>query len=103
MSRGAFPRITAAAIAGLSAGVAAALVAPAGAQSLPEGDGKALVQTICNACHDLSPITGSGGFTRRDWEQVVQSMIDMGATIRPDEVTVIVNYLTTSFPPKGAK
>lgn len=96
-----FPKIAGAAIVGLSAGTMAALNAHAVAQGLPNGDGKELVQMICSGCHDLSPITGSGGFTRRDWEQVVQSMIDMGAAIRPEEVTVIVNYLATSFPPKG--
>jgi len=96
-----FPKIAAAAIVGLSAGVIAALNIPAVAQGLPDGKGKELVGRICVACHDLSPITTSGGFTRRDWEQVVQSMIDMGADITPDEVPQIVNYLATSFPPKG--
>lgn len=101
MSMPAFPKIMAAAFSGLSVGIAAAVVAPAGAQGLPDGKGKELVRETCQACHDLSPITGSGGFSRRDWEMVVQSMIDMGATIRPEDVTVIVNYLAASFPPKG--
>jgi cytochrome c5 len=96
-----FPRIAAAAIAGLSAGVIAALNIPAAAQGLPDGKGKDLVGRICVSCHDLAPITTSGGFTRRDWEQVVQSMIDMGADITPDEVPQIVSYLAASFPPKG--
>ena len=97
-----FPKVAAAAIAGLSAGVITALNFPAVAQSLPEGKGKELVGRICVSCHDLAPITTSGGFTRRDWEQVVQSMIDMGADITPDEVPQIVNYLAASFPPKGS-
>ena len=100
MTKRAVPTIAAATLAG-ALGAIAAFTAPTLAQGLPDGNGKELVRMICNGCHDLSPITGSGGFTRRDWEQVVQSMIDMGATIRPEDVTVIVNYLATSFPPKG--
>jgi len=96
-----FRTVAAAAIAGLSAGVVAALNVPAVAQSLPDGKGKDLVARICVACHDLSPITTSGGGSRGDWEMVVQSMIDMGADITPDEVPQIVNYLATSFPAKG--
>ena len=98
MRRG-FAKVAAAAIVGLSVGVAAA-VAPAGAQGLPEGKGKDLVRRICVSCHDLSPITSSGGFSRREWEMVIQSMINMGADITGDEIPVLVDYLTASFPAK---
>src|SRR5262245_8896412 len=77
----------------------AAATFPASAQSLPDGNGKELVQTICTACHDLSPITGAG-FDRAGWDSVVNNMRDMGASIKPEEVPVIVNYLTANFPPK---
>jgi cytochrome c5 len=103
MMRRAFPKIAAATIAGWGAGALAAMFAPALAQGLPDGKGKELVRGLCQSCHDLSPITGSGGFSRRDWEMVVMSMIDMGAAIKPEEVPVIVNYLAASFPPKTTK
>ena len=77
-----------------------AIVAPALAQNLPAGNGKEMVEMICQGCHDLSPITTSIGFSRADWETVIKSMIDMGADIKPDQATVIVNYLATNFPPK---
>lgn len=54
----------------------------------------------CSGCHDLSPITGAG-FSRADWDSVVKNMIDMGARIKPEDVSVIVNYLAASFPPKA--
>jgi len=79
---------------------ALAIFAPALAQNLPNGNGKDMVQTICTACHDLSPITDSIGFSRADWETVVKSMVDMGADIKPDQIPVIANYLATNFPPK---
>jgi len=81
------------------AAAVAAIVAPALAQNLPNGNGKEVVEKICSGCHDLSPITDSG-FSRRDWETVVKNMIDMGATISPEEVAVITNYLASNFPPK---
>src|SRR5258708_7464564 len=76
MTKREFAKIAAAAVA-LSGAAAAVLVAPALGQNLPDGNGKEVVQTICTACHDLSPITDAGGFSRADWETVVKSMIDM--------------------------
>ena len=104
MARGAVFKIAAGLIAGGAAGALAALT-PAFAQggSLPEGNGKELVRSICQSCHDLSPILTSGGFTRRDWEQVVEAMINMGASIKPEEEKVIIDYLAASFPPGGNK
>jgi cytochrome c5 len=102
MKNNAFAKIAAAALVGCGAGALAALSPPAFAQgaSLPEGNGKELVRSICQSCHDLSPIFTSGGFTRRDWEQVVESMINMGASIKPEEEKIIIDYLAASFPPK---
>ena len=99
MARGAVFKIAAGLMAGGVAGALAALT-PAFAQggSLPEGNGKELVRSICQSCHDLSPILTSGGFTRRDWEQVVEAMINMGASIKPEEEKVIIDYLAASFP-----
>jgi cytochrome c5 len=94
MTKTEFPRLAAAAVA-----VAAAVV-PAFAQSLPDGKGKEQVQMICTGCHDLSPIT-EGGFSKEDWNAVVQSMIQMGADIKPDQVVVLTEYLATNFPPKA--
>ncbi len=102
MAKTPFPKIAAVMVAGMTAGALAAFSSLAFAQgaSLPEGNGKELVRSICQSCHDLSPIINAG-FSRRDWQGVVETMIDMGAAIKPEEVTVIVNYLATSFPPKN--
>ena len=84
----------------MAGAAAVAAVIPALAQDLPNGNGKEVVQTICSGCHDLEPISSSGGFSREDWEAVVQSMIAMGATIKPEQVSVITDYLAQNFPPK---
>ena len=90
----------AAAIVLPAAAAMTALILPALAQDLPNGNGRDMVQMICSGCHDLSPITDSVGFSRQDWETVVKSMIDMGADIKPEQVSVIANYLAANFPPK---
>jgi cytochrome c5 len=101
MTRGAFPKIAAAVMAAGAAGVTAAM-APALAQGLPEGKGKALAEMACTECHDLSRIT-EGAFSRAEWDTVVRSMADMGANIRREDIPVLVDYLAASFPPKTAK
>ena len=84
----------------VSAAAALAVSATAFAQSLPAGKGKDMVEKICAGCHDLAPITESLGGTRADWEMVVQSMIQMGAEIKPEQTVLITNYLAQNFPPK---
>jgi len=99
MTRTGFPRIAAVVVASAAAAALAAAIVPALAQSLPEGKGKEQVQMICTGCHDLAPVT-EGGFSKEDWNAVIQNMIQMGAEIKPDQVTVMVDYLATNFPPK---
>jgi len=93
-------KIVTATIAMSGAAALTALLAPAFAQNLPNGNGRETVEMICSGCHDLSPITDAVGFSRQDWEIVVKSMIDMGASIKPEQVSVIANYLAANFPPK---
>jgi len=99
MTKRKLPKMVAAIVLPLAAAMTA-LILPALAQDLPNGNGRDMVQMICSGCHDLSPITDSVGFSRQDWETVVKSMIDMGATIKPEQVSVIANYLAANFPPK---
>jgi virginiamycin B lyase len=100
MTKRELPKIAVATIAMSAAAAMAAVVAPALAQNLPNGNGREVVEMVCSGCHDLSPIT-DGGFSRGDWETVVKSMIDMGANIKPEQVSVIANYLAANFPPKA--
>src|SRR5262245_28557855 len=83
----------------LTAVAAAALMAPAQAQNLPDGKNKALVEKTCEACHELSLLTDRGR-SKEDWGAVVQSMIAMGAEIKADDVSLIVDYLATAIPPR---
>ncbi len=84
----------------ISAG-AAVLVLPAFAQSqLPNGNGKQIVETQCTVCHEVLRITNSG-HSREEWDTVVHNMIMMGAVLKPEQISVVTNYLASNFPPKA--
>jgi virginiamycin B lyase len=63
---------------------------------LPEGDGKALVQGTCTACHDTNQITRSSGYTREGWRALIATMMNLPGT----PADAITKYLTTHFPPR---
>src|SRR5262245_30554587 len=67
---------------------------------LPNGNGKQVVESACSACHELTRIT-MAGHTRDEWDTVVHNMIMMGATLKPDQIALVTNYLASSFPPKA--
>lgn len=72
-----------------------------GANLLPDGAGKQLVQTKCLACHDARVIISKKG-TQDDWNQTVNKMITHGANVTDDEADTIVDYLSAHFPATGA-
>jgi len=65
------------------------------AVQLPEGDGKALVQGMCSACHELNQITRSSGYSREGWQELITSMINLSGTPAQDTIT---QYLAKHFP-----
>jgi cytochrome c5 len=71
-----------------------------GGPQLPEGEGKALVQSVCaTACHDATPLLmkrdGANGW-RRNAERM---MVQKGGQISPEELEAVVRYLSTSLGP----
>ena len=68
-----------------------------GEEALPEGAGKALVQSACVGCHELSRVTHSG-YSRAGWQNVVSMMSHVGTALAPEQVPVVVDYLATNFP-----
>ncbi len=65
---------------------------------LPDGPGKALVQTTCAGCHGLNLVTSSWGYTREGWHDLIGSMV----TLPKDQAAAIEGYLATNFPVKPA-
>ncbi len=83
---------------------AAAPSAPAPAKAvveLPDGDGKAIATENCQACHKLTNLTRAHK-DLDDWKETVQTMIDRGANVPPEQVDTLVQYLAKNFGPKDA-
>jgi len=77
---------------------AAAAAGPESADDLPDGDGKRILQASCTACHDLTEVTKfKGYYTRDEWRDVVKTMVEYGAAVKPDDVDVLVEYLTKNL------
>jgi cytochrome c5 len=67
-------------------------------EDLPDGDGKKILQTSCTACHDLTEVTKfKGYYTRDDWRDIVKTMVAYGASVKADDVDVLVDYLTKNL------
>jgi cytochrome c5 len=64
--------------------------------TLPDGDGKKLVETRCNLCHDLERVTTAKRGTTQ-WPVIVANMVSWGATATPDEQKTITDYLAANF------
>lgn len=60
------------------------------------GDGKALTERVCSACHTLEVITGTRQ-TRETWKRTVDDMVARGASGTAPEHDLIVDYLAKAF------
>jgi cytochrome c5 len=87
-----FRLATLAAISTLAAGVGAQ------AQDLPEGQGKALVQSACTQCHGIDLIVAHPR-SREDWTEVVSRMIGNGAELSDDDYNQVIQYLAINLGP----
>jgi competence protein ComEA len=76
---------------------AASVLLPAAWAQLPDGAGKAEVQTICTQCHELARSIAP----RQDktgWQATVDKMITLGAKGSDKDFQTVVNYLSTNYP-----
>ena len=65
---------------------------------LPEGPGKELLEDNCAECHGLQKIVDKA-WTKEKWRAVVKDMVSRGATMKPEEIDTLVDYLATYFGP----
>jgi competence protein ComEA len=63
------------------------------AQDMPDGPGKATLEKVCTACHDLGPVSGMNG-GKDVWQSVVDDMKVRGADATDAEFKDIVGYLS---------
>ncbi len=65
--------------------------------SLPDGQGKDRVESLCTACHQTQEIVASSGYTREGWQELTSTMINLSGT--PEARDAITQYLAKHFPP----
>ncbi len=64
---------------------------------LPAGPAKAIVETACTACHELTLIT-TAGHTPADWKLLVERMVSAGAEVPKNQIALVTDYLTKALP-----
>ena len=74
-------------------------VTPVAAQQFPDGPGKDILEKKCSSCHSPSQVT-TVGRSADEWQEVVVSMIDLGAEMNEEETKVLVEYLAKNWPAK---
>jgi cytochrome c5 len=67
-------------------------------QHLPEGRGKALIQTACTQCHSID-VAISQPRSRDEWTDVVSRMIGNGAHLSDDDYSLVIDYLSKHHGP----
>lgn len=67
--------------------------------ALPDGPGKEVVVRVCSGCHDMGTTVSARG-TEKDWQEVVELMVERGAQVTPEEAKAVVTYLAAHFGPK---
>ena len=93
-------------VLGISAAVLmlATLVSAANARAagpedeLPDGEGKKILVRSCTSCHDLTEVTKFRGYyDRKQWRDIVVTMMEYGAPIEEKQVDVLADYLTANL------
>lgn len=71
-------------------------IGPICAADLPEGEGKAVIEQECTACHDATRIAAQKK-TKSDWQDTVDRMVSKGAGLSSSEYDVLIAYLVKNF------
>jgi competence ComEA-like helix-hairpin-helix protein len=66
--------------------------------TLPPGEGQAIVQQKCASCHALKVVTGKKA-SRQQWSTIVDQMITRGADVSDDDIDTLLDYLAKNFGP----
>lgn len=68
-----------------------------GPEELPDGEVQPVVQGLCSACHPVSFLTGSVGYTEEGWRYLFGHMVALQEPL----ATQVATYLAQNFPPSG--
>ena len=65
---------------------------------LPDGEGKKILVGSCTSCHELTEVTKFRGYyDRRQWRDIVVTMMEYGAPVDEKQVDVLADYLAASL------
>jgi virginiamycin B lyase len=70
-----------------------------GAVTLPDGAGRTQVEATCASCHSLALVTGSPGYSRQGWQELITTMI----ALPQGQADTIASYLAAHFPEKPGR
>jgi hypothetical protein len=76
----------------------ASLAVAAGQDAAKPERGEQIMDVACVTCHDLRPIE-TQALDEAGWSKEVKSMIDQGAGVKPEDVPVLVEFLTRRHGP----
>jgi hypothetical protein len=71
-------------------------IAPAAAQSFPDGPGKAILEKECSTCH-APDMVRTYRKSVEEWNEVIVNMIDLGSGVTEEQVPTLATYLATHF------
>ena len=77
---------------------AMAAAAFAAGQADEAARGERVMNNSCLGCHDLRPIQ-TQAFDAEGWTMKVNSMIEKGAQVSADDLSILVNFLARSYGP----
>jgi cytochrome c5 len=77
----------------------AGAAAPAGGASSNVAAAKKVLEDVCTSCHDLDLVSDQH-LTKAEWQMVVTSMVAKGANLSDKDAPMLVDYLSTTYPPK---
>ena len=66
---------------------------------LPEGPGKSALLQVCSECHDVDQAV-SMRLAEKDWKDLIELMIDRGASGSEEDFRSILTYLSKNYGPK---
>jgi competence protein ComEA len=68
------------------------------ADDLPDGEGKKILLASCTSCHELTEVTKFRGYyDRKQWRDIVVTMMEYGAPIEEKQVDVLADYLAANL------
>jgi competence ComEA-like helix-hairpin-helix protein len=65
---------------------------------LPDGKAKTTIENNCSECHGLEQVVNNPMFAEK-WRATVNKMVKKGATLSPEEIDTVVEYLSFFFAP----